>query len=95
MLFGRATRGMRGWDMEANRMVYIKDYWRAGGEKEGRYTGVLRKRMFPIFPDFTAGTMCVMKYARTMSLRKGTRQCRKSKHQIRLVPGQARSDIIE
>ena len=46
MLFGRAPRGMRGWDMEANRMVYIKDYWRAeGGEKEGRYTGVLRKRI--------------------------------------------------
>jgi len=47
MPFGRATLGMRGWDMEANRMVYIKDYWRTeGGEKEGeiyrRYTGEVK-----------------------------------------------------
>ena len=70
-----------------------------GGRKEGRkkerYTGVLRKRTFPRSPDFTVGTMCAVKYARTMSLRKDKRQCRKPKHQIGLVPGQARSDIIE
>ena len=41
------------------------------GRKKGRFIRALRRRMFPIFPDFTAGMMCVMKYAGTMLCRKG------------------------
>jgi len=61
MPFGKATLGMRGWDMEANRMVYIKDYWRAeGGEKEGEMYRSLEENNVPKISRF----YCVMKYAR-------------------------------
>ena len=56
MLFGRGTRGMRGWDMEANRMVYIKDYWRAeGGEKEGEIYRSLEEKNVPKIARFYCG----------------------------------------
>jgi len=42
------------------------------GRKKARFTRALRRRMFPIFPDFTVATICVMKYAGTMLCRKGT-----------------------
>ena len=55
MPFGRATLGMRGWDMEANRMVYIKDYWRTeGGEKEGE---IYRSLDVPKIATFYCGNM--------------------------------------
>jgi len=63
----------------------------------------LRRRMFPIFPDFTAGTMCVMKYAGTMLFRKGAitmwkyagtmflrkhaRQCPNPRHTLSYITG--------
>ena len=40
--------------------------------KKTRFIRPLRRRIFLIFPDFTAETMCVMKYAGTMLCRKGT-----------------------
>ena len=56
MVFGRGTRGMRGWDMEANRMVYIKDYWRAeGGEKEGEIYRSLEEKNVPKIARFYCG----------------------------------------
>ena len=45
---------------------------RKGERKKERFIGPLRRRMFPIFPDSTAGMMCVMQYAGTMTLRKWT-----------------------
>ena len=56
MPFGKATRGMRGWDMEANRMVYVKDYWRAeGGEKEGEIYRSLEENNVPNISRFYCG----------------------------------------
>ncbi|KAL9708741.1 hypothetical protein Ac2012v2_8341 [Leucoagaricus gongylophorus] len=61
MPFGKATQVMRGWDMEANSMVYIKDYWRAeGGEKEGEMYRSLEENNVPKI----SRSYCVMKYAR-------------------------------
>ena len=58
MPFGRATLGMRGWDMEANRMVYIKDYWRAeGGEKEGEIYRSLEEKNVPNVATFYCGNV--------------------------------------
>ena len=59
--------------------------------KKERYIGVSRRRMFLIFPDFTVGTMCVMKYATG----KARDSIANQKITMDLVPGQARSDIIE
>ena len=58
--FGRATRGMRGCDLdlEGNRskMVYIKDYWRPeGGEKEGEIYRSLEEKNVPNIPRFYCG----------------------------------------
>ena len=38
--------------------------------KKARFIGALRRRIFPIFPDFTVGMMRVMKYTGTMLCRK-------------------------
>ena len=78
--------------MEADRMVYIKDYWRAeGGEKEGEIYRSPEEKNVPNISRFYCGNdVC-----HEICDRKGTRQCRKPKHQIGPVPGQARSDIIE
>ena len=57
--FRRATRGMRGCDLdlEGNRsMVYIKDYWRPeGGEKEGEIYRSLEEKKVPNIPRFYCG----------------------------------------
>jgi len=42
------------------------------GRKRARFIGALKRRIFPIFPDFTVVTMCVMKYTGIMLFRKGT-----------------------
>ena len=59
-LFGRATWGMKGCDLdlEGNRskMVYIKDYWRPeGGEKEGKIYWTLEEKNIPNIPRFCCG----------------------------------------
>ena len=59
-LFGRATRGMRGCDLDLERstskMVYIKDYWRSeGGEKEGEIYWSLEEKNIPSIPRFYCG----------------------------------------
>ena len=69
--------------------------------KKMRSIGALRRWMFPIFPDFTVGMMCVMKYtgtilfrkgvitlwkyAGTMFLRKHTRQCPNPRHTLSYI----------
>jgi len=58
--FERATRGMRGCDLdlEGNRskMVYIKDYWRPKGEeKEGEIYQSLEEKNVPNIPRFYCG----------------------------------------
>ena len=58
--FGRATRGMRGCDLDLERsmskMVYIKDYWRPeGGEKEGEIYWSLEEKNVPSIPRFYCG----------------------------------------
>jgi len=35
--------------------------------KKGRFIRALRRRKFPIFPDFTVRTICVMKYIGIMN----------------------------
>jgi len=55
--FGRATRGMRGCDLDLERstskMVYIKDYWKPeGGEKEGEIYWSLEEKNVPNIPRF-------------------------------------------
>jgi len=59
-LFGRATWGMRGCDLdlEENRskMVYIKDYWRPEeGEKEGEIYQTLEEKNVSNIPRFYCG----------------------------------------
>ena len=59
-LFGRATRGMIGYDMDLegcrNRMVYIKNYWRPEGkEKEGEIYRTLEEKNVPNIPRFYCG----------------------------------------
>jgi len=56
-LFGRATWGMRGCDLDlegsTSKMVYIKDYWRPeGGEKEGKIYWSLEEMNVPNIPRF-------------------------------------------
>ena len=58
--FGRATRGMRGCDLDlegsTSKMVYIKDYWRPeGGEKEGEIYRSLEEKNVPNIPRFYCG----------------------------------------
>ena len=56
MPFGKATLEMRAWNMEGNRMVYIKDYWRAeGGEKEGEIYRSLEEKNVPNISRFYCG----------------------------------------
>jgi len=57
------------------------------GRKRARFIGPLKRRIFPIFPNFTVGTMCVVKYTGTMLFRKGVitlwkyaRQCPNPRH---------------
>ena len=64
LLFGRATRGIRGCDLdlEGNRskMVYIKDYWRPEGEeKEGEiYQSLEEKKVPNISRFYCRNNMC-------------------------------------
>ena len=72
--FGRATRKMRGYDLDSeesrNRMVCIKDYWRPEeGEKEGEIYRSLEEKNVPNIPRFYCGN--VTKYTGTITLRKG------------------------
>ena len=58
--FGRATRKMRGYDLDSeesrNRMVCIKDYWRPEeGEKEGEIYRSLEEKNVPNIPRFYCG----------------------------------------
>jgi len=57
------------------------------GRKRARFIGPLKRRIFPIFPDFTVGMMCVMKSAGTMSLRKCARQCLNPRHTLSYITG--------
>ena len=57
ILFAKTTWKMRGWDMETNRIVYIKDYWRAKeGEKEGEIYQSLEKKNISRF--YCRNDMC-------------------------------------
>ena len=58
--FGRATRGMRGCDLDlegsTSKMVYIKDYWRPEGEeKEGEIYQSLKEKNIPNIHRFYCG----------------------------------------
>jgi len=96
MPFGRATLGMKGWDIEANRMVYIKDYWRAeGGEKEGDIYLSLEEKNVPkthIVPAIKSGDHEICE--NNVSQERHETESQPKNHNG-LVPGQALSDIIE
>ena len=56
--FGRATRPMFAFDVEANKIVFLKDYWRpdvAGIEKEGEIYELLEGKNVPNIPSFGTG----------------------------------------
>ena len=56
--FGRATRGMLGYDEEKKMVVYIKDYWRpiaSGYEKEGDIYRSLEENKVPYTASFGRG----------------------------------------
>ena len=62
--FGRATRGIRGCDLDLkgsmSKMVYIKDYWRPeGGEKEGEiYRNIEEKNVPNISRFYCRNNVC-------------------------------------
>ncbi|KAF8872107.1 hypothetical protein CPB84DRAFT_1967539 [Gymnopilus junonius] len=56
--FARATRGMLAYDLEADALVYLKDYWRAdadGMEKEGDIYTILEDYNVPNIAPFGQG----------------------------------------
>jgi hypothetical protein len=53
--FGRATRPMFAFDMEANQTIFLKDYWRAdvaGMEREGEIYTLLQSKGVPNIAPF-------------------------------------------
>ena len=71
LLFGRMTWKIRGYNLNSEKsrdwMVHIKNYWRFKG---GEIYQSSRRKMFP---DFTMGMICVMKYIGAIALRKDAR----------------------
>jgi len=102
-LFGRATWGMRGCDLdlEGNRskIVYIKDYWRPeAGEKEGKIYQTLEEKNVPNIPRFYCGNNVCHKVCRNNVVqkrhdnpvevcRKHTRQCPNPRHTLSCITG--------
>ena len=69
--FGSMTWKMRKYNLNLEKsrdwMVHIKNYWRS--EEREIYQSSRRK----MFPDFTMGMICVIKYIGAIALRKNTR----------------------
>ena len=62
--FGKVTWRMREWNMEANRIVYVKNYWRAEEEKkEEEIYQSLEKKNVPNISRFYCGNdvCCISK----------------------------------
>lgn len=56
--FGRATKPMLAFDIEKNKIVFIKDYWRAvceNTDKEGEIYRILHDTRIPYIPPFGRG----------------------------------------
>jgi len=56
--FGRATRAMLAFDMEAEAIVFLKDYWRPdvdGMQKEGEIYAILKSKGVPNIAPFGKG----------------------------------------
>jgi hypothetical protein len=58
--FGRATRPMLAFDVEKEEIVFLKDYWREDGVKEGEIYALLESKRVPNIPPFGKGTMSAM-----------------------------------
>ena len=101
-LFRRATRGMRGCDLDLegsmSKMVYIKDYWRPEGGEKGEIYWSLEEKNVPNIPRFYCGNDVCHEVHRNNVIqerrdnhvevrRKHTRQCPNPRHTLSYITG--------
>ena len=74
--FGRATRPMLAFDVEASRIVFVKDYWRpVGSDKEGNIYRILVEHKVPHIATFEKGNDVVGNITITDQLRMESWAC--------------------
>ena len=94
--FGRGTRPMLAFDMEKEKIVFLKDYWRAdvdGMEKEGKIYELLEKHKVPNIPPFGRGNDVRDHRTLTNTLREKTWAC-SSKEMVLLRQYRMTLDVV-
>ena len=94
--FGRGTRPMLAFDMEKEKIVFLKDYWRAdvdGMDKEGKIYELLEENHVPNIPPFGRGNDVRDHMTLTNTLREKTWAC-SSKEMVLLRHYRMTLDVV-